>query len=175
MNSKDYITFLQPLQTELMRLSLHRWADLGCGSGVFTAALATLLSKNGLIFAVDKSKQPLLPVQGNGVAVQFIQADFEQNMPELYPLDGIMMANSLHFVKDKAAFLKNALSLFGSSAYFIIAEYESEVANTWVPYPISFKSLTLLFRLFGFKTIEKVNSRASKYGGEMYLAKISKN
>ncbi len=30
------------------------WADLGCGSGIFTYALASLLKKGSTIYAIDR-------------------------------------------------------------------------------------------------------------------------
>ena len=35
------------------------WADLGCGSGTFTMALASLLALDSTIYAVDKNKYSL--------------------------------------------------------------------------------------------------------------------
>jgi len=35
------------------------WADLGCGDGVFTRALAELIGPNGRIYAVDKDPRAL--------------------------------------------------------------------------------------------------------------------
>ena len=37
----------------------HVWADLGCGSGAFTKALAVILPGNSVIYAVDKVKSVL--------------------------------------------------------------------------------------------------------------------
>lgn len=45
---------------------LQLWADLGCGSGTFTRALASLLPVGSKVLAVDKERQDL---------PNFIQAD----------------------------------------------------------------------------------------------------
>jgi trans-aconitate methyltransferase len=40
------------------------WADLGCGDGTFTTALASLLAPDSVIHAVDKNRRALrqLPI-----------------------------------------------------------------------------------------------------------------
>ena len=35
------------------------WADIGCGEGVFTKALASLLSEGSMIYAIDKNQNSL--------------------------------------------------------------------------------------------------------------------
>jgi trans-aconitate methyltransferase len=77
------------------------WADLGSGSGLFTYALASLLPDGSMIYAIDKSRVVLnqypKPAQ---TIIQPLQADFiTQDLP-LPILDGILMANSFHYVKE---------------------------------------------------------------------------
>ncbi len=170
----DYIDFMQPLQNELAHRPIQRWADLGCGSGVFTEALATILPAGSTILAIDKNEQQLPPVSGKHVAVQFIQADFETQLPDIYPLDGILIANALHYVREKGKFIESLEHFFSKQNHFIIAEYETDIANNWVPFPISFERLTKLFQSFGYDSINKVNTRTSIYGGSMYLTRITK-
>ena len=78
------------------------WADLGSGDGAFTLALADLLGPSGSIHTVDRDGRALevqvraLHDAFPSVRVTSLVADF--TMPiELPPLDGIVMANSLHF------------------------------------------------------------------------------
>ena len=74
------------------------WADLGAGSGVFTRALADLLGPEGRVFAVDR--QPIRPAEREPrwARVELVQADFTRTL-ELPPLDGLLMANALHFAR----------------------------------------------------------------------------
>src|SRR5271169_2859486 len=76
------------------------WADLGAGTGAFTLALAELLGPSTVIHAVDRDARALRSLAGTVEAkfprVSTIHADFSDEVP-LPPLDGILMANSLHF------------------------------------------------------------------------------
>src|SRR4249919_759594 len=86
------------------------WADLGSGEGAFTLALADLLGPTGSIHSVDRDGRALrVQAQALGVAfpdvsVSPLVADFTEPL-ELPPLEGVVMANSLHFERDKLAVL----------------------------------------------------------------------
>ena len=77
------------------------WADLGSGSGAFTLALADLIGATGHIYSVDKDRSALreqeraMRSRFSGTTVHYLTADFTQRL-DLPPLDGIVMANSLH-------------------------------------------------------------------------------
>jgi len=138
------------------------WADLGCGKGLFTAALAHLLEPGSIVYSVDKNRNSLnqLPSLINGVIVEKIQADFFKEPLSLENLDGIIMANSLHFVKDKISFIHKAQKWLKGNGLLMVAEYDMDKANPWVPYPLSFHSLTLLFEKMGY-SVEKIHQRPS--------------
>lgn len=151
---------------ELMNPKPQIWADLGCGSGLFTRALIQILPSESRILAIDRAPQKI----NLGSAVSFLQADFEYPLFHLPLVDGILMANSLHFILDKLSLIKH---LAGFAPKFIIVEYETSFPNPWVPFPISFKDLKILFERAGFRNISKVNEQTSVYGGKMYAAHIS--
>lgn len=145
------------------------WADLGCGSGTFTRALSDLLPLGSHITAVDRENQRL-----HLDHVDFVRADFDTDELKLAELDGILIANALHYVADKAALIKKLEPLFGSTPRFVIIEYDTDKPNLWVPYPITFEKLKVLFKSLGYHKIEKLNERRSAYGsGNMYCALIS--
>src|SRR5947209_19367694 len=81
------------------------WADLGCGSGLFTRALAELLFSGSIIYAVDKSISSFQKNVSNKIVIKTIESDFVSDDLSLLNLDGILMANSLHFVKNKKQFI----------------------------------------------------------------------
>jgi ubiquinone/menaquinone biosynthesis C-methylase UbiE len=147
------------------------WADLGCGEGLFTTALGQLLSREGsIIYAVDENKQALQKIRAmHGIELRKVVANFEKIELIIHELDGILMANSLHYVKDKITFIKKALQWMKEDGSFIIVEYDTETSNRWVPYPISFDSLRELFSEFGF-TAKKIGEEPSLYNRSVIYA-----
>jgi len=145
--------------------SIEHWADLGCGNGLFTLALANQLAPGSMVYAVDNAVNVLPSNDRNNI--QFVNADFEKEQLPFNGLDGILMANSLHFVKDKAALLYTLIHHLNNDGRFIIVEYESEEANPWVPYPVTFKKLEMLFSGLGFTRITKLGERKSIFGPRM--------
>jgi len=139
----------------------QRWADLGAGSGTFTLALQKVLHQDSEIIAVDKQAQRL--------PVQFIRADFVKDELPLSNLDGILMANALHYVQDKQALIRKLENHFRAEGRFLIVEYDTRRSNPWVPYPIRFDELQALFQPFGYDT-EKLAEYPSRFGGRMYAA-----
>ena len=79
-----------------------RWLELGAGTGEFTLALADLLG-GGQIVAVDRDRRALdenrsrVSERFPGTTLQTITADFTRGLPA-GPFDGVLAANSLHFV-----------------------------------------------------------------------------
>jgi SAM-dependent methyltransferase len=136
----------------------QNWADLGSGNGLFSKALLSLLPGKSVVYATDKQ-----PFTFPGTAIQFLEKDFEKDELSLPLLDGILMANSLHFVKNKLVFLKEIKKHLLPAAVFLLVEYDIETPNRWVPYPLSYSSAESLFKQAGFDSIEKINERRSVY------------
>jgi ubiquinone/menaquinone biosynthesis C-methylase UbiE len=143
------------------------WLDLGCGTGTFTEALATILPAHSKIIGVDKNNQQLPPQMGNQVSIKFIEADFETKALEVAGLDGILMANSLHFIRDKESLIRRLEKHFSTSRRFLIVEYDTIASNPWVPYPIDLHGLKSLFDRVGTYSISKLGVRRSLYGSAM--------
>lgn len=161
----------------LPKLSLDKpevWADLGCGSGTFTYALAEKLSVGSKIVAIDRNNQMLLQSL-HQVEIDFIKADFENDDLNISLLNGILLANALHFVKDKTKLIQKLEEYFEKgNEKWIIVEYEHSIPNQWEPFPIPFGELKSLFKQFGYSKIEKIGERKSVFGGTMYSAFITK-
>jgi trans-aconitate methyltransferase len=156
----------------LNHLSPQVWADLGAGDGLFTHALSTLLPEKSKIIAIDKDVRALKKITvGSGVELQTISADLNFLPKELPPLDGVVIANALHYVKEQSAFLTHLKTLLSSTASVVILEYDLEKSNPWVPYPVSKKKLSELARESGFQQPVFLGSVDSKLNSsEIYSA-----
>jgi ubiquinone/menaquinone biosynthesis C-methylase UbiE len=79
------------------------WCDLGCGTGTFTMALAQSLASGSTIHAVDLDSKALgtIPDEDHGVVIRKVLADLRSPGLRLPSVDGILMANSLHFIQDQ--------------------------------------------------------------------------
>lgn len=143
------------------------WLDLGCGRGTFTLALAELLPSGSTVIGVDTVAHNLPRESSNGVNISFIQADFSQGL-EMSKVDGIMMANALHYIANPAALLDRLVVLMAQHPQFLIIEYDTEASKPWVPYPITFHKMRKLFEDKGMR-IMKTGERTSVFGGtKMY-------
>jgi len=148
------------------------WADLGAGGGLFTKALASLIP-SGLIYAIDKENSDWSEVSSNGVQVQKIRTDFIANELQIDRCDGILMANSFHYVRDKITFIARLKKLLTKTGVLIVIEYESVTGNSWVPYPIRFNDLERLMVQSGFASALKIGEAPSVYHPmKMYSALI---
>lgn len=151
----------------------QKWADLGCGSGLFGRVLARGLPDGSHILCLDKSRQTWDEPNVQGVRIDFRQVDFVRESIPGTDLDGILMANSLHYVPDKTALIQKLRGHLSARGRFLIVEYDTERRNPWVPYPIPFRTLEVLFSALGFARIRKIGERESIYGpGGMYAAEI---
>jgi ubiquinone/menaquinone biosynthesis C-methylase UbiE len=151
------------------------WADLGSGEGAFTLALADLLGPSGSIHTVDRDSR-VLQVQVRAlrdrfpsVAVTPLVSDFTKPL-ELPPLDGIVMANSLHFVRDKLAVLRLVRGYLRPDGRLVLVEYDADRGNPWVPYPLSFPTWAKLAAEAGFRDTHKLASVPSRFLGSIYSA-----
>jgi SAM-dependent methyltransferase len=156
------------------------WADLGAGRGAFTLALADLLGPGATIHAIDRDRRALVDLAAAmqklfpAVVAQPHAADFtrsdEPGLASLVGLDGIVMANSLHFVHDARAELPGIVARLRPGGTFLLVEYDADSGNAWVPYPISFGSWQRLAPDVGLSVPRLVGRVPSRFLGAMYAA-----
>jgi len=150
------------------------WLDLGCGRGLFTLALAGNLPPGSKIIAIDKDEKALgkIPATVNDVVIQTRAADFEYDLLDVKEVDGILMANSLHYVKDKETLLNKLISSMRPNGVFLIVEYDRQANNQWVPYPLTIDAAKALFKGLGYSGFHVLNKRPSAFGGYYMYAAI---
>ena len=151
------------------------WADFGSGSGAFTLALRELVGADAQIYSVDKDGARLREQERAfremfpASRVHFIRADFAHALT-LPPLDGIVMANALHFFKNKIEVLQHARSFLKPRGVFILVEYNVDKGNVWVPHPLSFETFRALAPRAGFELPRLLATAPSNFLREFFSA-----
>ena len=143
-----------------------RWADLGAGEGAFTRALAELLGPEAHIVAVDRDAAALGALDGR---FETRVADFTRPL-DLQDLDGVLMANSLHFVRDKQPVLESVHRMLRPGGRLVIVEYGTDRGNPWVPHPFSYERWKTMAARAGFKNTKLLSTIPSRWLGSMYSA-----
>ena len=172
MDHKDHVSLLRP--ADLSQGGF--WADLGAGGGAFTLALRELVGTSAEIYAVDKDRGGFDKLErahratfGTSQNLHLIRADFTGKL-FLPPLDGVVMANSLHFFKDKEKVLKHVRSFMKLSGVLLIVEYNVNSGNPWVPYPLTFETYQVLAPQAGFSEPRLLATHPSRFLKEFYSA-----
>jgi ubiquinone/menaquinone biosynthesis C-methylase UbiE len=151
------------------------WADLGSGAGAFTLALADLIGPTGQIYSVDKDSGALREQERGmralfpAVDVHYITADFTRPLP-LPPLDGVVMANSLHFQRNKDPVIQMVRGYLRPGGRLLLVEYNADTGNPWVPYPLAYPTWAALAGRHGFVTTRLLGTVPSRFLGEIYAA-----
>jgi len=143
-----------------------RWADLGAGEGAFTLALADLLGPDAQIVAVDRDARALRSLAGR---FETRVADFTKGV-DLHELDGVLMANSLHFVREKEPVLQAVRGMLRPGGTLIIVEYGTDRGNAWVPHPFSYERWEAMAARAGFTGTRLLRTVPSRWLGSMYSA-----
>ena len=172
MELNDAIELIQ--SDQLSQTQTSSWADLGCGSGLFTAALSHFLLPGSNIYAIDN--KPAAHIKGvkPGIHTTIQQADFLKDPFTFKALDGIIIANALHYVRDKEGFIKKMQQALKPEGLLLVVEYDTDKpVPVWVPYPVSYHTLQQLFEHQGYTHIHKLQQRPSVFGAaNIYAALI---
>jgi ubiquinone/menaquinone biosynthesis C-methylase UbiE len=164
---------------ELIRAGVEgagrRWLELGAGQGAFTLALADLLGPGGHILASDRDQR------GLGVAAAAVRRRFPETSLETRafdftdaipygPFDGVLAANTLHFVKNRDATLRAIRFSLGPAGRLVIVEYDADRGNPWVPHPFSFERWSEDAVRAGYAEPRLIGRVPSRFLGAIYAA-----
>ena len=170
MNSHDAAALIAPAVGDAPG---SMWADLGAGGGTFTRALRRLLPPSAVVHAVDRDAEAMAALRVAGVATHvadFADAESWRRLA-LPPLDGIVLANALHFVpaREQGAVLARLAERLVPNGRLVVVEYDDRPASRWVPYPVSFARLAEVVP-DTMTPVARAGDRRSAYGGRMYAA-----
>lgn len=154
-----------------------RWLELGAGEGAFTLALLDVLGDRSDVIALDRDAGALRGLEdATGrrfprASVRTITADFTRPLPvEPGSFDGVLMANSLHFVRDKEPVLRAAIDALRPNGRLLLVEYGSDRRNPWVPWPMAFPTWVELASRVGLRDTRQIGVVPSRFLGSIYAA-----
>jgi ubiquinone/menaquinone biosynthesis C-methylase UbiE len=153
------------------------WADLGAGTGNFSWALAELIGQSGTIYAIDRDAKAIRQLHQRiaqadpGATIIPQQADLTRAL-ELPTLDGALMANALHFIRDQPATLALVASSLRPGGRLLLVEYDLRAPVPWVPFPVSFAHLGELAAPAGFEAPSEIGRRVSPSSGVAMFAAV---
>jgi ubiquinone/menaquinone biosynthesis C-methylase UbiE len=170
MNHQDHV--------ELIKNGVEKggiWADLGSGEGAFTLALRDRGGEAMEIYSIDKDANSLKRQKEQfqrmfpNTRIHYREQDFtdEIHVPKL---DGIVMANSLHYVSNQELFLRKIRMLLKPQGKLLLVEYNTNTGNQWVPYPVSFAVFEHLAEKTGFEKPTLLGRVPSDFLHEIYAA-----
>ena len=155
-------------------------ADFGAGAGAFTLALAELIGPAGEIIAVDRdvgrlrTNEETLRARFPEVRARHVLADLAEPLDptalDLPALDGIVIANALHFVREQARVTELLRGYLGAAGRLLIVEYNVERGNSAVPHPVPYGRWRRLADGAGFAHTELLARRPSRFLREIYAA-----
>ena len=154
-----------------------RWADLGAGHGAFTLALADLLGPGGQVTAVDRDGGALRQLSTDlhkrfpRTHLDTLTADFRGEL-QLTDLDGLVMANALHFVRDddRSAVLERVRAMLKPGGRLVLVEYGADNGNLWVPHPFTYLRWEAMAGAAGLAGTRLLGSVPSRFLGSIYAA-----
>jgi ubiquinone/menaquinone biosynthesis C-methylase UbiE len=150
-----------------------RWLELGAGEGAFTLALADVLGSAGRIVAIDRDGGALerlrtvMQARFPATPLETVVGDFRDTLPD-GPFDGVLAANSLHFVRDPVTVVGRARDVIRPGGRFVIVEYDVDRGNPWVPHPFSARRFPELAAAAGLVNAREVGRVPSRFLGAIY-------
>ena len=171
----NHVDHVQLIEKGIDRESGGIWADFGAGSGAFTLALRDIAGPDTAIIAIDQDRSSLQMLRAAmerlfpGTQLRLLQTDFAGHLT-LPPLDGIIAANAIHFVRDQTALLRRWRAYLKPEGHLVVVEYDTDSGNRWAPYPMSYAAFRKTARAAGFTDPALLGSRPSRWLGRIYSA-----
>ena len=147
------------------------WADFGAGRGNFTQALRDCVGLTASLYAIDRDAGALRAHQD----AETIVADLTQPITNLPLLDGILIANALHFVRQQESTLRLLSTYLRHGGKLVFVEYDVQWPRSYIPFPLPFTRFLKMANTAGFEAVQQVGARLSPSSGVvMYAASGTK-
>lgn len=166
LDSEERRNMLTPLDT-LRRLDYKEgsvFADIGCGTGLFTFPAAELGGQTAKIYAVDISPEMLSDVRQKakefGVdTVVTIQSDAYDFKLDDHSTDFVLICTVLHEIEDKSRFLTEAKRISAEGAKIAVIDFNEKKLGFGPPpsHRLSRDHVGELLRVAGFTEIEAID------------------
>ncbi|GAC1356734.1 MAG: hypothetical protein NVS4B8_19000 [Herpetosiphon sp.] len=167
MDHSEMIALIRPAVSNIT----GNWADLGAGTGNFTAALAALLAPHAVIYAVDRDRRAVQQLAARfanlppaSPTIYTLQSDITALL-QLPPLNGLLLANVLHFIADQSALLARLYDKLCPGGNIVVVEYDLRLPRAYVPHPIAPDRCLELITAARFTEPRVVGRRRSPSGG----------
>jgi hypothetical protein len=112
-----------------------------------------------------------ISIEGS-IKLHKVNADFTSWDQEHPLMDGVLMANALHFVPDKVTFVRSLRQKMKVSGKLLLVEYDLEKSNPWVPFPLSKSALKIFSRDAGFTSVTFLAEVPSVYNRSVIYAAV---
>ena len=163
--------FLSPdhLVRELNLKSGDRVADLGCGTGAYTIALAREVGDMGQVYAVDVHREMLHTLgmtleRQNLMNVEVLWADIEKGIPiDAYSLDAVVMSNILFQLENIESALTYVAKILKPEGELLVVDWSASHDGVG-PHPdhvVPEQKAEELVQKHGFRVLRRVP--AGKY------------
>jgi ubiquinone/menaquinone biosynthesis C-methylase UbiE len=150
-----------------------RVADIGCGTGYFTVPVARAIGAEGSVLAIDISPQMLAYLEKRIKAEQLtnvVLKKVKSDDPELPTggIDLILMVDTIHYVKEKAAYAEKLRAGLAPGGRLIVIDYIPKPMSErpWGPTPeqqISRADLGVELAKAGFREVQSFDYLPEQY------------
>jgi len=115
------------------------------------------------------SQARLLTARFPSASVRCLRADLMDELT-IGPMDGIVMANALHFIHERELFRTRLTSWIRPGGRFILVEYDSDRGNPWVPHALSWDTWHATAERAGFGETQLIGRLPSRFLGSIYAS-----
>lgn len=102
-------------------------------------------------------------------SVRYVPGDFGEPLA-IGLLDGVVMANSLHFIADRREALAGIHAMIRPGGRLVLVEYDTDSGNPWIPFPLSLRTWERVAADAGFRETTRLHRVPSRHAGAIYSA-----